>query len=134
LLLAKHVGDAIARDAEQPRADLFDGPHQPSGLDQLVENLLQDILGVGRVRYALANEAAQAAALAHERLSDRTIMTGHGPVRIQFGVHTLCRRTRGPDIVQSQTFGDSSKPNSHCGRRAARELRRLDWAAWLPEK
>src|SRR5215468_8256725 len=89
LLPSKEIRNAVARDAEQPRADMFDGSHQSRGLDQLVEDLLQEVLCIGRIGHTLANEAAQARALAHERLRDRTIMRGHGPIRTQFRVHTF---------------------------------------------
>src|SRR5258706_8570981 len=38
LPLAKQVCDSIARDAEQPRADLLDGLHQRVGFHELVED------------------------------------------------------------------------------------------------
>jgi len=64
------VNDAVARHPKQPGRCLLDGLEQPVALDQLGEDILQDVLGLGRVGHAPLDKAQQAAALlAHGRLN-----------------------------------------------------------------
>src|SRR5205085_222193 len=85
LFLAKKVGDAIARDAEEPPRDVFDGHQQAVGFDEFVEDLLNDVFGVRGIGHTTADEIAKAAALLHDDLGDSAILLGHrggahGPV------------------------------------------------------
>src|SRR5437588_6997707 len=64
LLFTKTINDSVRGDAEQPRRHLLDRPR----LNQRVEHILQNVLGIGRVRHALADEVAESSALPVERL------------------------------------------------------------------
>ena len=67
-LLAEAVDDAVARDAEQPGADLLDRLGQAIGFEEIEEDVLQDVFCLVDVRHALADEAAQPRALARHGL------------------------------------------------------------------
>jgi hypothetical protein len=51
--------------------------HHPVGLDQFVEDILQDVLGVALVSHPLANKGAQAWVVAPHGLRDALILLRH---------------------------------------------------------
>ena len=53
---AEQIDDAIARHAKQPAGDVLDRHEQAIRFQQLVENVLQNVLGVARVGHAPPNE------------------------------------------------------------------------------
>ena len=78
LLPAEAIGDPVCGDAKEPGADVLDRPRQPAGLDQLREHVLQDVLGIGDVGDAAADEAAQAPRLLAEGAGEGAILLGEG--------------------------------------------------------
>ena len=76
-LLAKKVRDAIARHPEQPSGDVVDRHQQPIGFDELVEDVLQNVLGIARVRHAPKNEIPQSRPLPRDDFGDTA-----GPARV----------------------------------------------------
>jgi hypothetical protein len=70
LLLAKQIRDAIARHAKQPAGDMVNRHQQAVRFHQLVEHVLQNVLGVARVGHAPPDEVAQPGLLPLHRLGD----------------------------------------------------------------
>ena len=77
LLPSQEIGDAVARDTKEPAGDVFDRHQQAVGFHQLVEDLLQDVLRVGGVGHAPADEVAQAGSFFRDDLGDSTVLLGH---------------------------------------------------------
>src|SRR5580765_3362150 len=77
LLLAEEVRDAIARNAKEPAGDVLDWHQQPVGLHQFVEHLLQDVLGIGWIRYTPADEVPQPRTLLRDHFGDLTVLLKH---------------------------------------------------------
>src|SRR5215472_13639679 len=89
LLLAEQIGDAIARHPKKPAGHMLDWHQQSVGFDQLVEDVLQNVLHVARVRHSLANEIAQPGALADDYFGDPVILFSHWPRFFERMVHLL---------------------------------------------
>src|SRR5262249_23056691 len=68
------VDDAVLRHAEEPARHLVERHHGAVRLDQLVEDFLQDVLRVARIRHARADEVAQPAALPRDSLRDPLVL------------------------------------------------------------
>ena len=74
---------AIARDAEQPARDMVNRHQQTVCFHELVEDILQDVLGVSRIRHAASDEAPQPGLLARDDLGDPLVLFEcHPPVVI----------------------------------------------------
>ena len=99
-LLAEEIRDPIARHAEQPGRDVIDRHQQPVRLDEPVEDVLENVLGIARVRHAPANEAAQAGLLPFDRFGDppRPVRASFAPGAPRLSPHRR-RRISGADIV-----------------------------------
>src|SRR4029079_3982388 len=72
----EQVDDAIARDAEQPSRDMFDRHQQTVRVHQRVEDILQNVLSVARVRHTPANEVAQPGRLPLDYFRDTLVLFG----------------------------------------------------------
>jgi hypothetical protein len=81
----EQIGDAVARDAEQPAGGMVDRHQQPVRFDQFGEDLLQDVLGIARVGHAPANEVPQARLLAADDTGDPIVLFSRHS-------HGVCRR------------------------------------------
>ena len=57
---------------------MLDRRRQPGRLDQLREHVLEDVVGIGDVGDAAADEAAQPPRLLAERAGDGTVLLGEG--------------------------------------------------------
>ena len=77
LLLAEKVRDAVARDAKEPAGHVLDRHQQAIGFYQFVEDVLQDVLGVGGIGHPPADEIAQPGSLFRDDLGDLAILLGH---------------------------------------------------------
>src|SRR5581483_2299546 len=90
LLFTKKINDSAGGDAEQPRALLLD---RLGRIEQLVEDLLQDVVRVGGIRDAAADEIAQPPALALECFLDA-----------QCSIHRTSRRAGQTNIFDAAHF------------------------------
>src|SRR5256885_2308344 len=87
LVAAKPVDDAMARHPREPRARPLHGLHHAVGQHQLVQRLLQDILGLSRIGNPPADESQQAPALALHRGGDLAVLRGGGQTVGERGTH-----------------------------------------------
>jgi hypothetical protein len=67
----------VARDAKEPAGQVLDRHQQAIGLHQLVEDLLHDVLRVGGIGHAAADEVAQPGTLSREGLGESTVLLAH---------------------------------------------------------
>ena len=72
--LAKPFDDAVSRDAEEPGAHLLDRLQHPRRFHQLREHLLKDVLGVGDIGDAPADESRESSRLPRHHLRDVPIL------------------------------------------------------------
>ena len=91
LFLPEQVRDAIARHAKQPARGVLDRHQQAVRFHQLVEHVLQNVLGVERVRHASANEVAQAGSLFRDDFGNSAVLLGHRPLSCERLVHLLVK-------------------------------------------
>jgi len=64
----------VPRNAEEPGADLLDRLPHPRQFHQLREHLLEDVLGVGDIGDAPADESRESSGLARHHLRDAPIL------------------------------------------------------------
>jgi hypothetical protein len=72
--LAKPVDDAVSRNSEEPGAHLLDRLQHPRRFHQFREHLLEDVLGVGNIVDAPADESLESSRLALHDLRDAPIL------------------------------------------------------------
>ena len=78
-MLTEEVGDAVAGDTVEPGGDLFYRLHEPVGLDELVEDVLEDVLGVAGIEDSVADEGAEAGFVARQGVCDELVLLGDRP-------------------------------------------------------
>ena len=71
---AKQIGDSISRHAIEPAAYLLGRLHQPVGLGQFVEDILQNVFGVFTSGDALANKIPQLWPSALDCIPDQPVL------------------------------------------------------------
>ena len=79
--------DPIAGHAEQPSGNLLRRFHHPVGLDELVENILQNVFCIALVGHSPLDEVAKPALLPLDRFGDSLVLLRHEPPFSQRLVH-----------------------------------------------
>src|SRR5579871_4879453 len=88
-LSAEEVDHTITGDAKEPCGYMFDRLHEAVGLEEFVEDILQDIFGVSAVGHILANKAAQSRLVPFHGLREELVLLDDRPIVARHLRHLL---------------------------------------------
>src|SRR5580698_5780874 len=105
-LPAEEISDAVARDTEKPAGYMLDWHQQAIRLYQFVEDLLQNVFGIARIRHPWTNEIVQPGLLPLDHLGDPLILfRAHlfeaQPSQARRAIHLGCRRFGGSEYCRA---------------------------------
>jgi hypothetical protein len=100
--------DPMARDAGEPCARLLDGRRQPVRLHELVQDVLQDVIGVVAIADAPADEAPESRSLARDGLGEVSVVVRHPAEPLAGSMNLMTSHDR-------ESYGDT---NDHARRDA----------------